>query len=102
LRGHVPADPAHAFQTHPNDATPIRAVFVNVACNKDAFPTRQRISPANPSLSLPKQAQFSCVDPQAQYQAFVRFAVTSSAALSAIALQLDLRFGTFYPAQLSP
>ena len=38
------------------------------------------------SIRLPKQAQLSCVSFQAQYQAFVRFAVGSSAALSAIAL----------------
>jgi hypothetical protein len=38
------------------------------------------------SFCLPKQAQLSCVSLQAQYQAFVRFAVGSSAALSAIAL----------------
>jgi len=87
LRGHIPADPAHAFQMHlVTMQAPIRAVFVNVACNKDAFPTRQRISPANPSFGLPKQAQFSCIGLQAQYQAFVRFSVTSRAALSAIAL----------------
>jgi hypothetical protein len=39
------------------------------------------------SFSLPKQAQVSRVSFQAQYQAFVRFAVGSSAALSAIALK---------------
>jgi hypothetical protein len=39
------------------------------------------------SFSLPKQAQVFSREFQAQYQAFVRFAVTSSAALSAIALK---------------
>jgi hypothetical protein len=58
-----------------------------VAVNKDALPS----SPADTaglhqSFSLPKQAQVSRVSFQAQYQAFVRFAVRSSAALSAIAL----------------
>ena len=58
-----------------------------VAVNKDAFPN----SPADgagclKSICLPKQAQVSRVSFQAQYQAFVRFAVGSSAALSAIAL----------------
>ena|ERR1700687_376967 len=38
------------------------------------------------SFRLPKQAQVFSVIFQAQYQAFVRFAVGSSAALSAIAL----------------
>jgi hypothetical protein len=58
-----------------------------VAVNKDAFPN----SPADAagrikSFRLPKQAQIFRVIFQAQYQAFVRFAVRSSAALSAIAL----------------
>jgi hypothetical protein len=58
-----------------------------VAINKDAFPN----SPAHAadcteSFRLPKQAQVCRVSFQAQYQAFVRFAVKSSAALSAIAL----------------
>jgi hypothetical protein len=53
-----------------------------VAIDKNAFPT----SPAYAagcikSARLPKQAQVSCVNVQAQYQAFVRFAVRSSAAL---------------------
>jgi hypothetical protein len=39
------------------------------------------------SFSLPKQAQVFSRESQAQYQAFVRFAVASSAALSAIALK---------------
>jgi len=52
-----------------------------VAVNKDAFPT----SPAHvagriKSFRLPKQPQISSVIFQAQYQAFVRFAVGSSAA----------------------
>jgi hypothetical protein len=42
--------------------------------------------PAASIILLAKQAQVSCVSIQAQYQAFVRFAVRSSAALSAIAL----------------
>jgi hypothetical protein len=59
-----------------------------VAVNKDALPN----SPADAtgcikSFRLPKQAQVSRVSFQAQYQAFVRFAVGSSAALSAIALK---------------
>jgi hypothetical protein len=53
-----------------------------VAVNKDALPN----SPADgagclKSFCLPKQAQVSRVSFQAQYQAFVRFAVGSSAAL---------------------
>jgi len=47
-------------------------ISLTVAFSKDAFPTRRHSSPANPSFSLPKQAQFSCVSVQAQ-QAFVRF-----------------------------
>jgi hypothetical protein len=53
-----------------------------VAVNKDALPN----SPAHAagclkSFRLPKQAQVSRVIFQAQYQAFVRFAVASCAAL---------------------
>jgi hypothetical protein len=45
---------------------------------------------------------FSCVSLQAQYQAFVRFAVASSAALSAIALNSTCVLEPFHPARLSP
>ena len=56
--------------------------FSYVAANKDAFPN----SPASvagciKSFRLPKQAQVSSVIFQTQYQAFVRFAVASGAAL---------------------
>jgi hypothetical protein len=73
-----------------------------VAVNKDAFP----ISPASAagcikSFRLPKQAKVSSVFFQAQYQAFVRFAVASSAAYSSHRAQKDLRFGTFHPGGLS-
>jgi hypothetical protein len=57
-----------------------------VAFNKDAFPTRQPKSPANNDSAYQNKPVFSCVTLQAQYQAFVRFAVASSAALLAIAL----------------
>ncbi len=50
-----------------------------VAVNKDAFP----ISPADAAF-------------QAQYQAFVRFAVKAAQLSKAIALNQDLRFGTFH------
>jgi hypothetical protein len=46
-----------------------------VALNKDAFPNRQHIADRTKSFSLPKQAQVFRVSFQAQYQAFVRFAV---------------------------
>jgi hypothetical protein len=58
-----------------------------VAFNKDAFPNCRHIASRTKSFSLPKQAQVSHVSFQAQYQAFVHFAVWSSAALSAIALK---------------
>jgi hypothetical protein len=65
------------------------SILSYVAFNKDALPTRQRIKPAGPqSFSLPKQAQVFSREFQAQYQAFVRFAVVGSAALSAIALDM--------------
>jgi hypothetical protein len=58
-----------------------------VAVNKDAFPTSPACAADRiKSFRLPKQAQVSRVSFQAQYQAFVRFAVASSAAPKAIAL----------------
>src|ERR1700738_3275154 len=61
-----------------------------VAFNKDAFPNRRRSLPAGPNHSACQNkpiycVDVCCVDIQAQYQAFVRFAVGSSTAL-AIAL----------------
>jgi hypothetical protein len=67
-----------------------------VAFNKDAFPNCWQFASRTKSFSLPKQARFFSRGSQAQYQAFVRFAVVSSAALSAIALYQDLAFGTFH------
>jgi hypothetical protein len=59
-----------------------------VAVNKDAFPTSPaRVAGRIKSVRLPKQAQVSSVILQAQYQAFVHFAVESSAAFFAIALK---------------
>jgi hypothetical protein len=53
-----------------------------VAVSKDAFPSNPaHAAGCTKSFSLPKQAQVSRVSFQAQYQAFVRFAVGSSAAL---------------------
>src|SRR6476620_1103975 len=40
---------------------------------KTRSPTAGRLSPADQSFNLPKQAQLCCVSVQAQYQAFVRF-----------------------------
>jgi hypothetical protein len=48
------------------------------AFSKDAFPTAGDHPPANPSSSLPKQAQFSCVNRQAQIR--LSFALWSLAA----------------------
>jgi hypothetical protein len=67
-----------------------------VAFNKDAFPNCRHFAGRTKSFSLPKQARFFSRESQAQYQAFVRFAVASCAALSAIALNQDLAFGTFH------
>jgi hypothetical protein len=53
-----------------------------VAFNKDAFPNRQHTKLAGPNHSAwQNKLRFSCVNFQAQYQAFVRFAVASGAAL---------------------
>jgi hypothetical protein len=82
---HRSADPAICAPD--SSAGHYTQILPYVAVNKDALPN----SPADAagcvkSFRLPKQAQVSRVSFQAQYQAFVRFAVSSSAALSAIAL----------------
>jgi hypothetical protein len=59
-----------------------RRILPYVAVNKDAFPSSPACAAGRiKSFRLPKQAQVSCVSFQAQYQAFVRFAVGSGAAL---------------------
>jgi hypothetical protein len=80
-------DPARVTRTESQRSSTSRQFLPYVAVNKDAFPN----SPAYAagcikSFRPPKQAQVSRVSFQAQYRAFVRFAVGSSAALSAIAL----------------
>jgi hypothetical protein len=58
------------------------SILPYVAFNKDAFPNRQRTKLAGPNRSAcQNKPRFSRVNFQAQYQAFVRFAVASSAAL---------------------
>ena len=58
------------------------SILPYVAISKDAFPRNPaHAAGCAKSLSLPKQAQVSHVNYQAQYQAFVRFAVGSGTAL---------------------
>jgi hypothetical protein len=75
-------DPARIARTEEAAQFNSTQISPYVALNKDALPN----SPADAagcikSIRLPKQAQVSSVSFQAQYQAFVRFAVGSSAAL---------------------
>lgn len=65
-----------------------------IACNKRRVPHPPTPSSAN-LFSLSIQAQLSCVDVQAQNQAFVHFAVVSSAASTCYRALIDSRFGTF-------
>jgi hypothetical protein len=51
------------------------------AVSKEAFPSSGMVAVRIKSFRLPKQAQVSSVIFQTQYQAFVRFAVASGAAL---------------------
>jgi hypothetical protein len=81
-----PRRPVRRASSAPNhSAVQFHRDLPYVAISKDAFPTAQA-SAGDRINRLAKQAQVSCVSIQAQYQAFVRFAVRSSAALSAIAL----------------
>jgi hypothetical protein len=70
--------------------------FAVCRVQQDAFPNCRQSAGRTKSFSLSKQAQVFSHESQAQYQAFVRFEVASSAALSAIALNQDLAFGTFH------
>ena len=85
-------------------AAPVATIQFNIdvstiAFNKDAFPPLPAyIAGRTESFSLPNKPGMSRVSLQAQYQAFVHFAVTSSAALSAIAPN-GPRSGTFQPAR---
>ena len=64
---------------------------------KTRSPPARRASPAaSKSFRLPKQAQVSSVIFQAQYQAFVRFAVKGSAAFSSHRAQRDLLLWNLY------
>ena len=79
-------DRARIVRSRPGSSTP-HGFRRTSRSTKTRSPTAQRTPPACiKSIRLPKQAQVSSVSFQAQYQAFVRFAVGSSAALSAIAL----------------
>jgi len=78
-----------------------RQISQYVAVNKDALPN----SPADAagcikSFRLPKQAKVSRVSFQAQYQAFVRFAVAARLS-KAIALKSTLRLEPFTRGGLS-
>src|ERR1043166_8449178 len=61
------------------------ADFANIRVQQRRVPQPPASIAGDKSFTLPKQAQLCCVSLQAQYQAFVRFAVESSTA-SAIAL----------------
>jgi len=73
---------ARALRTPNRGAVHFHTDLPYVAVSKDAFPTsRACIAGRIKSFRLPKQAQVSSVNFQAQYQAFVHFAVGSGAAV---------------------
>jgi len=72
---------ARAFCAPNRSAVQFHTDLPYVAVSKDAFPTSPAcVAGRIKSFRLPKQAQVSSVSFQAQYQAFVRFAVGSGAA----------------------
>jgi hypothetical protein len=78
----VVAPPAARSARRIESATQFHTDLPYVAVNKDAFPNSPACAARRiKSFRLPKQAQVSRVSFQAQYQAFVRFAVGSSEAL---------------------
>ncbi|MBB5047644.1 hypothetical protein HNR60_002401 [Rhodopseudomonas rhenobacensis] len=78
-------------------ALPFKPVLPPIALPTRSPTDRERPKrKAAPTHSVSRnQLRWSRVSFQAQYQAFVRFAVASSAALSAIALNPTRVFGTF-------
>src|ERR1700744_396014 len=99
----TPPDPVCAIPARPVEPIAhFHTDLLYVAVNKDAFPIGLASAAGRiKSFCLPKQAQVSSVIFQAQYQAFVRFAVGSSAACLSHRAQRDLRFGTFLPGALA-
>jgi hypothetical protein len=67
------------------------ADFANIRVQQRRVPQPPAFTAGDKSFTLPKQAQLCCVSLQAQYQAFVRFAVESCTAL-AIALAWTFAF----------
>jgi hypothetical protein len=74
-----------------HDAAGSTADFVNIRVQQRRVPQPPASIAGDKSFTLPKQAQLCCVSLQAQYQAFVRFAVESGTA-SAIALKRPFAF----------
>jgi hypothetical protein len=98
----APPNLAHAIRSRTGPVAYFHTDLPYVAVSKDAFPTsRACVAGRIKSFRLPKQAQVSSMIFQAQYQAFVRFAVGSSAACLSHRAQRDLRFGTFHPGALA-
>src|ERR1700761_8574098 len=73
----------------------IMSMASTVAYSKDAFPTRRRISPANPSSRLSKQAHFFGVSRQAQFRLSSALRSLVARAPCGLRAQPDLRFGTY-------
>jgi hypothetical protein len=67
------------------------ADFANRRVQQRRVPQPPTLIAGDQSFTLPKQAQLCCVSLQAQYQAFVRFAVERCTA-SAIALKRPFAF----------
>ena len=72
-------------------AAPGTTDFADIRVQQRRVPQAQALIAGDQSFTLPKQAQLCCVSVQAQYQAFVRFAVESCTA-SAIALKQTFAF----------
>jgi hypothetical protein len=86
-RRHRRSAPVHILRTwSPRRLIPHRFCRISRS-TKTRSPSSAHIAGCIKSFRLPTQAQASSVSFRAQYQAFVRFAVGSGAALSAIALK---------------
>jgi hypothetical protein len=72
-------------RTPNHGAAEYAADFVNIRVQQRRVPQPPALIAGDQSFTLPKQAKLCCVSLQAQYQAFIRFAVERCTA-SAIAL----------------
>ena len=84
----------HASRAPSSDLFIVHTDCANRRAQQRRVPNRRRLSLANRSFSLPRQAQFCCVSGQAQYRLSFACGRKQRSSVGHRA-QLDRRFGTF-------